>query len=448
MLSELRYGLRSLSKSPVFTLAAVATLALAIAADCVVFSVADAVLFRPLPYREPDRLYNVFCGWRGRPATTGPSVADFLDWKRRNNVFEDMALTIQTNVSLKLGEYPESDTAILATTNLFDVLGVKTVLGRTFSPEEGFTGRAEQVVMLGYDFWQNRFHGDPNILGKQLGLNDGPKRTVVGVLPAGFRFTYPKGVPIWIPLASDRGGTRDMTGNLATARLKPGVTPSQAEAGMRAVLAELAHEYPQTNRDRLEIQVISVSGWVTRQVRAILFTLLGAVTFVLLIGCTNVANLLLARLTDRERETTLRAALGAGRWRLVREFLAESLLIALAAGAFGLLLSGWGLDALRNGAARQRYNKVAVKLEIEVNVADNPAVRAGLQEHLRKEAILALFADRQIPAGKAAQELGLTRVAFMASLKERGIPYIDYGAEDWQSDAKAIDEFERRPKVG
>jgi predicted permease len=352
--NDLWYALRALRKSPGFALAAILTLAVAIAADCVVFSVADAVLFRPLPYKDPDRLTHVFYGWKGHPpATYGPSIVNFLDWKRRNNVFEDMALTSQSAVSLKIGEYPESVTAIAATTNLFEVLGVKAALGRTFSPEEGYAGRAEQVAMLSYDFWQNRFHGDPDVLGKQLSLDDGPRRSIIGVLPAGFKFTYPKGVPIWTPLATDRAASRmatigDRSLNLVTARLKPGMTPAQAEAGMRSVLTELAREYPRTNEGCTETQVASIRGWTTRQVRSLLFTLLGAVTFVLLIGCANVANLSLARMTDRERETTVRAALGAARWRLVREFLAESLLVALAAGALGLLLSGWGLDALRN----------------------------------------------------------------------------------------------------
>jgi len=351
--NDLWYAMRALRKSPGFALAAILTLAVAIAADCVVFSVADAVLFRPLPYKDPDRLVNVFWGWQGHPpATYGPPIAHFLDWKRRNSVFEDMALTSQSAVSLKIGEYPESATAIAATTSLFDVLGVKPALGRTFSPEESYTGRAEQVVMLSYDFWQNRFHGDPNVLGKQLSLDDGPRREIVGVLPAGFKFTYPKGVPIWTPLATDRATSgmsefEERSANLVTARLKPGTTPAQAEAGMRAVLTDLAREYP-IERGCTGAQVVSIRGWTTRQVRSLLFTLLGAVTFVLLIGCANVANLSLARMSDRARETTVRAALGAARWRLVREFLAESLLVALAAGALGLLFSGWGVDALRN----------------------------------------------------------------------------------------------------
>ncbi|MGD0497139.1 MAG: ABC transporter permease [Bryobacteraceae bacterium] len=345
---DLRYALRALWKSPGFTIAAIATLAVAIAADCVVFSVADAVLFRPLPYKEPDRLYNVFCGWRGHPATFGPSLADFLDWRRRNSVFEDMALTGGSLVPVGIGEYPELIDATATTTNLFDLLGVEPVLGRTFLPEEGYSGRAEQVAILGYDFWRKRFNGDPNILGKQLDFRPGPKPTVIGVLPANFKFTYPKAVSIWLPLAVDQASGRNNSGYAAIGRLKPGVTPSQARDGMRAVLAGLAREYPQTNRDRLEVQLISVRGWTTRQVRSIIITLLGAVTFVLLIGCTNVANLMLARLTDRDRETIVRAALGATRWRLVRGFLVESLVVALAAGAFGLLLSDWGLNLLRS----------------------------------------------------------------------------------------------------
>jgi putative ABC transport system permease protein len=351
MLNDLRYGLRSLLKSPVYMLVAVATLALAIAADCVVFSVADAVLFRPLPYKDPDRLVHVFSGYRGHGATWAPSLKAFLEWKRRNSVFEDLALTSPLVVTVKIGEYPEPASALTATANLFDVLGVKPAIGRTFSPEEAYAGRADQVVMLSNDFWQSRFHGDSSILGKQMGVGDGPKRTIIGVLPAGFKFTYPKGYSIWLPMAIDRAPLHwlfdEVNNSLVTARLKPGITPAQAEAGMRAVLDELAREAPAKDGES-EARVVSIRGWTTRQVRSILFTLLGSVTFVLLIGCANVANLALARMTDRGRETTMRAALGAARWRLVREFLAESLLVALAAGALGLLLSSWGMGALRS----------------------------------------------------------------------------------------------------
>jgi putative ABC transport system permease protein len=301
-----------------------------------------------------------------------------------------MALTGQWGVSLKIGQYPEAADATAATTNVFDVLGVKPVLGRTFSPEEGYSGRAEQVVMLSYDFWQSRFNGDPNILGKQLDFMYGPRRTVVGVLPAGFKLTYPKGVPLWVPLPIDQAGARTGSSGLVVARLKPGVNAAQARAGMRTVLAELAREYPETNRDRLEVQVISIRGWTTRQVQSILITLLGAVTFVLLIGCANVANLVLARLSGRERETTVRAALGASRWRLVREFFAESLLLALVAGAFGLLLSSWGLDLLRSLLppelprgdevrldARVAWFALAVSLATTVAFGLLPALRAS-----------------------------------------------------------------------
>jgi putative ABC transport system permease protein len=353
MLNDLRYGFRSLLKSPVYTLVAVATLGLAIAADCVVFSVADAVLFRPLPYKDPDRLANVFSGTKGHGATWAPELKEFLEWKRRNNVFEDLALTDSSVVTLKIGDYPEPATALTATANLFDVLGVKPAMGRTFLPEEAYAGRAEQVVVLGYDFWKNRFHGDPAILGKQIGVGDGPKRTIVGVLPSGVKFTYPNGYAVWLPMAIDRAPSRvlfELGARLVTARLRPGVTPAQAEAGLRAVLDDLAREspLPLPKSYQPDARVISVRGWTTRQVRSILFTLLGAVTFVLLIGCANVANLSLARMADRERETTMRAALGASRWRLVREFLTESLLVALAAGAFGLLLSSWGMAAVRS----------------------------------------------------------------------------------------------------
>ena len=203
-MNDLWYAMRALRKSPGFALAAILTLAVAIAADCVVFSVADAVLFRPLPYKEPDRLYHVWCGWRGHPATFGASRADFLDWKRRNSVFEDMALTVSGSLDVRLGGSPEMIDAEWASVNLFPMLGIQPALGRTFSAEEGYTGRAEQVAMLSYDFWQSRFHGDPNIIGTQLDQGSGAKATVVGVLPAAFKFTYPKGPSIWIPLALDR----------------------------------------------------------------------------------------------------------------------------------------------------------------------------------------------------------------------------------------------------
>jgi putative ABC transport system permease protein len=366
MLQDLRRGFRSLRKSPAFTIAAIAMLAVAIAADCVVFSVADAVLFRPLPYKDPDRLQLVFCGQKGKAATWGPSVADFLDWKDRNHVFEDIALTGGTGGTIKIGDYPESWQGLYATTNLFDLLGVTPLLGRTFRPEEAISGRESDVAMVGYDFWQGRLRGDPGVLGRSFETSGGHKVTVIGVLPPGFRFDYSRKAQLWYPMATPRGGDRSASPMQAIARLKPGVTPAQAQAAMRGVLADIARDYPASNRDRLEVNLVSIRGWVTRQVRPIMFTLLGAVTFVLLIGCANVANLMLARLTDRERETTLRAALGAARWRLAREFLTESLLVALAAGGLGLLLSSWGLEALRSQLPPQLPRGNEVRLDAAV----------------------------------------------------------------------------------
>jgi putative ABC transport system permease protein len=276
-----------------------------------------------------------------------------------------MAMTVNGRSLLRLGDYPEFVEVTSATTNLFKLLGVQPVLGRVFSPEESYPGRAGEVAMLGYDYWRERFHGDPSVLGRLLDLG-GHRVAVVGVLQPGFKFTYPKPVQVWQPLPENRAVPRGFGGGLVTARLKPGVTPAQAEAGMRAVIAGLAHEYPASNRELAEVRVISILGWTTGRIKSTLLMLIGAAGFLLLIGCSNVANMFLARLIDRERETSLRAALGASRWRIVKELLAESLLISLAAGVFGLLLCWLGVDLLRNLLPPELPRGDEVRLDMNV----------------------------------------------------------------------------------
>jgi macrolide transport system ATP-binding/permease protein len=255
-LHDMRHAIKALCKSPGFSFASAMTLALAIAANCIVFSVAYAVLFRPLPYREPEQLHHVFWGFQGEKALSNPAIEDFIEWKGRNSVFEDMAMTSGFSPSVKLGEFPESANICRATTNLFKLLGVKPVLGRTFSVDEGIPGSDTQTAILSHDYWQQRFHGDPNILGRTLDLGD-RHATVIGVLQPGFKFNYSQPIQIWLPLPESRKRP-SWSRPAVIARLKSGVTPIQAADGMRAVLTTLAREYPETNRNHTEVQLVSL----------------------------------------------------------------------------------------------------------------------------------------------------------------------------------------------
>src|SRR5260370_17002333 len=352
LIKDVHYALRSLLKRPVFTLISVITLALGIGAGTAIFSVVHAVLLRSLPYGSADRLVMV---WEDRHRTGGKAdnvinLGNFFDWKEQNHVFEDMAAFFDLSAKLTGDGEPEEVPTQIATPNLFSVLGVNAIMGRTFSPDDGRPNQPD-VVVLSYGLWQRRFGGDQHVIGRHLIMNNHDV-TVVGVLPMDFTLHIAKNsmsnkpAELWRPWqVSDDLRQRHGRFALAVARLKSGVTLSEAQAEMNTIPPRLPKKYPTFNTNpptNMIPSTIHFSG----EIRKALLILLGAVGFVLLIACANVANLLLARGVSRQKEFGVRAALGAGRARIVRHILTESLILAALGGGLGLLLAWQGTGLL------------------------------------------------------------------------------------------------------
>lgn len=365
-LHDLRYAMRSFSRRPGFTAVVVATLALGIGSNVAIFGVANAVLFQPLPYADPEELALVWTQITNQPRAlvSGP---DFLDYRNETRQFEGFAGAVAVTGALTGEGRAEEITVAYTTANIFQILGVAPLLGRDFEPADEapidpdlfLDPNAELppgTVMLSHGLWRRRFGGDPAIVGQTVQI-DGANSVVVGVLPATFRIYLPEdaGMPTnidaWGVIPSNFSeAARDAAWLTVVTRLKDGVTMAQAQQEMDALAARLREQYQHHANGNMQIAVNSMHEDVVAHARPVLLALLGAVAFVLLIACANVANLLLVRATTREREIAVRAALGSGRWRMIRQMLTESAVLAVAGAVVGVVLAWWGgrvLSAMR-----------------------------------------------------------------------------------------------------
>ena len=366
---DFRYGVRMLLKKPGFTLIAVTTLALGIGATTAIFSVVNAVLLRPLPYSDADRIVAIQeLNKDGRRGQVTP--ANFLDWREQNTVFEHLAAIFARTSNL--ADADEAERVILAVTsaNFFDVFGVRPQQGRLFLAEDEQAGHP-LIAVISHSLWQRRFGGDPEIVGKPIML-DGRSYTVIGVAPVGFQ--YPDKTEVWLPplrLAPESNESVNVTrlrgwGYLsAVALLKPGVQLEQARAEMETITARLREQYPETNNNRFN-RVVSLHEHLVGATSNVLWLLLAAVGFLLMIACANVANLMLVRAAGRQNEIAIRTALGASRLRILRQLLTESVTLSLAGGAAGLFLGWWGVDLLTRLLPKDFPRSDDIRLDLSV----------------------------------------------------------------------------------
>jgi putative ABC transport system permease protein len=353
-------------KRPGFTAIALIALALGIGANTAIFSIVNAVVLRPLPYADPDRLVWAWGNIRDRSNRASVAPLDFLDFRAQNKTFEQFAATYTVPVPVNLtgsGE-PERLSASAVTGNYFQTLGITPALGRGFSLDNEKPGN-EQVTILSYALWQKRFGGNPGVVNHRITL-DGKSFEVIGVMAKDISF--PQNAELWVPLNFDASpGMKQRSAHFLRplGRLKPGVSLAQAQADTDTIAAQLEKQFPETNTG-WSLRLESLHERLVGSSRTTVFILFGAVCFVLLIACTNVANLLLVRAASRQKEIALRTALGASRARIVRLLITESLVLALMGGALGALLAAWGIDLLVKLGTGSIPSTVNVKIDATV----------------------------------------------------------------------------------
>lgn len=368
LLNELRYSFRSLLKHPGFTVVAVLTLALGIGANTAIFSLVNAVLVKPLPFPDPDRLVMV---WENNPSFSSPgnqhsepAPGTYADWKAQQSVFEDMALLNWRPLNLTGDGEPEKIASYGVTANFFSLLGVKPAVGRSFTTEEDKPG-ATKLAVLSHALWQRRYGGDSSILRREILLN-GEKYSVVGVMPAGFQFLQGE-VGVWVPaaLTSEQLADHDNHYVDVVARMKPGVTVERAHADLKTITQRIAQDHPE-EMEGVSSTVTSLREELAGSVRRPLMLLLGAAGLVLLIACANIASLQLSRAAGRGKEIAVRSALGASRMHIVRQLLAESILLSIAGGALGLLVADWSLALLKQLIPGGMTVSTGLKIDLSV----------------------------------------------------------------------------------
>jgi len=351
LLQDIRFGVRMLLKNGSFTFVALLTLALGIGANTAIFSVVNAIVFRPLPYSAPQQLVGVWTKDLKRPGSQYPAaLLTFRDWQQQSNSFSGFAAYAFNRFHVSGNEGADETRGVLVSSNFFEVMGVKPVLGRALQPAD----ERERVIVIGDVLWRRRFNGDQNVIGKTINLNAEPF-TIIGVLPASFRFPTPD-IELWSSLASlykldpkssvgDWINNRSLRGYRVVGRLKDGVSQEQAQAEMNAIAERLARDYPDSNAGT-GVVLVPLRTQMIGDYQKALVVLLVAVGFILLIACANVANLMMARTAARDREIAIRRAMGAGQLRLVRQMLTESVLLSSLGGLIGLLLASWGVQLL------------------------------------------------------------------------------------------------------